>query len=393
MLSQDLIRPIIMYLEPRKDSDSLRSCCLVASSFLRKAQPHLFSWVQLWSGIDKPDSGYPIVHFRKLLDKSPHIASWVRRVRMHAPSCTDDERIVFESLSSLRSLSFFGLGKYWSKIPLKTRHVLQSQILPRLDHLSVDLLVPGIISWNHLPSLWIAPISYERWGWNEPLPDSEKLKVDHLKLTGNVFFQFDTDRTPDCRFVHWKFLDLKSLKSIHLNTYNHAHNVEYTLSCYRALLLGAQMNLTSLVWDANTLTDDNWNRFNGTYDLLQLTFLPVLENLTFEFAACDENDREPCLQWLADHFQLSSSHPLKTLSLNFDEIRSEGRRGEWRPDWQHSAWTNLDTTLQQEELFQFRSLMIGVNLLPLYEEFCVSVGKALPVSHSKGLVGLRQFKS
>ncbi|KAH8826414.1 hypothetical protein DL96DRAFT_1816750, partial [Flagelloscypha sp. PMI_526] len=256
MLSQDLIRPIIRHLDPYYDAETLQSCCLVTSIFLREVQPHLFSHLNLWSGFSEPNSNHPIVRFRKLLDKTPHIAGWVTSILMYAPSCTEDETLVFESLTSLRSLSFNKLGEYWSEMPLNTRHVLQSQVLPRLHHLSVDFLFPELLPWNHLPSLHLNTERMGRWIWDEPLSDSNKLKVDHLELNGNAYYQFDPT-TPDRRFFLWKFLDLTSIKEIHFDTYNTLAYVEESRACYCALLLSSQMNLTSLTWGTGILTSYN----------------------------------------------------------------------------------------------------------------------------------------
>ncbi|KAH8825925.1 hypothetical protein DL96DRAFT_1610259, partial [Flagelloscypha sp. PMI_526] len=229
----------------------LRACCLVAWTFCHEAQPRLFSHVEMWSTSSEPDPAHPVIRFRKLLDNSPHIAPWVR---MAISSKTEDETKVFELLVSLRILSFSQLGESWPTMPQSTQNTLQ-KILPRLYHLSVDFLVPGLLPWNKLPSLRLSTGRVGRWIWTEPLPGSRKLKLDRLELAGNAYYQFDPGF--EDRFFLWNFLDLTSINSIVFNTFNTRPYKELTRACYRSLLLGARMNLTSLTWGSRVFIHYN----------------------------------------------------------------------------------------------------------------------------------------
>ncbi|KAH8825924.1 hypothetical protein DL96DRAFT_1610258 [Flagelloscypha sp. PMI_526] len=375
MLPQDLIRPIVLCFRPERPDDAavLHACCLVTSTFRHEAQPRLFSVLKMMNFIS--NKGQLPARFRKLLKSSPHIASWVTLVQMSA-SFTEAETEVLESLTSLRVLWYHDLGQSWSKMPSSTRKVLQSKVLPRLKCLAVDFLVPGLQPWNYIPSL---RLNEKQWSWTQSLSANDKLKLDYLELTGTASDHFDLEFQD--RFNLWKFLELSKIKSITCNSFSTTQDNVRSRACYRNMLHGARMNLTSLTWGPDIFTRNSWDDFKQNFDFLQVEFLPVLENLTVEFSEWSREDREPCIEWLSiNHFKVVNTHPLKCLTLTFKEDDFI-----WRPDWEHSAWTELDAVLCQDGLFQFQSLRLEV-MIPLTNEFRSSVAEALPMSWSRRLV-------
>ncbi|KAH8825955.1 hypothetical protein DL96DRAFT_1610346 [Flagelloscypha sp. PMI_526] len=300
MLPQELISIIVRHFDPFEDVDTLRSCCLVAAIFFEVAQPVLFSSVVFWP-VAQPQEAQIASRFLNLIINSSHIAPMVKRVAVHRLSITDDEAEAFESLTSLRSLSFGTLGEYWPKMSLKTQDVLRSKVIPRLHHLWTDFLVPEMFPCGPLEYLQLSTHRVGQAAWTHPLPQSKMLKVSCLDLRGDVHYSIDPT-SPD-KFFHLKFIDLTSIESMIIGVYPRQWPLSFrqSWSCYRSLLSGASINLKSLTWGITVFRDINWDFFRDTFDFLELQFLPVLEVLAIEFPKSFET-HERCLRWLTNHF-------------------------------------------------------------------------------------------
>lgn len=169
-LPPELIEAIIDEVGAQRDTPTLRSCSLVAFTFVFRAQTHLFSTIDL----DKAQHSRKKYHdrFHRLLLKSPHLGTYVRHLRLgddaedeygytnrdfdiatgQRRSWITDSRTLPYTLSFLPRLRSFSLtfNSEWtnweSDIPVETRRAFENLFaLPSLCAVSLEFVtgLPG----------------------------------------------------------------------------------------------------------------------------------------------------------------------------------------------------------------------------------------------------------